>query len=169
MSASPTPAELQRIGKGIVDQALGFKRDRKRPLFRAVPPAPDFPMTALGKLRLAAEAIQNITRAPAAVCAQSVLAATTLAVQAHRNVELPGAGIRPLTGLFVSVLESGERKSAVDRLAVRPAYLVEAGYRDAAIAAAAAYADDKETWEHARGKPKRKPRTVRRWPKPFAR
>ncbi len=91
-----------------------------------------------------------------AVCAQSVLAATTLAVQAHRNVELPGAGIRPLTGLFVSVLESGERKSAVDRLAVRPAYLVEAGYRDAAIAAAAAYADDKETWEHARAEAKKK-------------
>ena len=45
MSASPTPAELQRIGKGIVDQALGFKRDRPRPLFRAVPPAPDFPVT----------------------------------------------------------------------------------------------------------------------------
>ncbi len=77
-------------------------------------------------------------------------------MQAHRNVELPGAGIRPLTGLFVSVLESGERKSAVDRLAVRPAYLVEAGYRDAALGAAAAYADDKETWEHARAEAKKK-------------
>ena len=38
--------------------------DRKRPLFRALPPAPDFPMHALGALRPAAEAVQDHTQAP---------------------------------------------------------------------------------------------------------
>lgn len=135
--------------------APGIRPDRKRPLFRIMPPAPDFPITALGELRRAAEAIQELTRAPVAVCAQSVLAAATLAVQAHYDVELPGAGRRPLTALFVSVLDSGERKSAVDPLAVRPAYQVEAGFRDAAQAAAACYADEKETWDHARTQAKK--------------
>lgn len=155
MNAAATTAELRAMGREVLADALSVRRDRKRPLFRAMPPAPNFPITALGELRKAAEAIQEMTRAPVAVCAQSVLAAATLAVQAHYDVELPGAGRRPLTALFVSVLDSGERKSAVDRLAVRPAYQVEAGFRDAAQAAAATYADDKETWEHARAQAKK--------------
>ena len=144
------PGWRNAIGGGCL------KRDRKRPLFRALPPAPDFPMLALGELRLAAEAVQDHTRAPAAVCAQSVLAAVTLAVQAHYDVVLPsGSDPKPLTGLFVSVLDSGERKSAVDRLAVRAAYKVEAGFREAAQEAAATYADAKEVWEHARAHAKK--------------
>lgn len=142
--------EARAAAEATVSQALGKERDCKRPLFRAPPPAPDFPITALGELRRAAEAIHETTRAPIAVCAQSVLAAVTLAVQAHRDVELPGAGRRPLTALFVSVLASGERKSSVDRLAVRAAYEVEASFREAAQSDASKYADAKEIWEHAR-------------------
>lgn len=138
----PNAGDTKRIGRAP---------DRKRPLFRALPPAEPFPIEAMGALRPAAEAIHDTTQAPMAVCAQSVLAAATLAVQAHRDVELPGgAGRRPLTALFVSVLDSGERKSTVDRLAVRAAYCVEAGYRDAAQAAAASYTNDKEAWDEAR-------------------
>jgi len=70
-------------------------------------------------------------------------------------VELPGGGRRPLTALFVSLLESGERKSTVDRLAVRAATGVEADFRDAARADQAAYANDREVWEHARAQAKK--------------
>ncbi len=150
-----TPAGYAKAD-ALVSQALAKERDPKQPLFRPLPPAPDFPIEALGALRSAAEAIQETTRAPIAVCAQSVLAAVTLAVQAHRDVELPGAGRRPLTALFVSVLDSGERKSAVDRLAVRAAYGVEAGFRDAERADAAGYADAREIWEHLRTQAKKK-------------
>lgn len=136
-------------------EAQAQKRDRKRPLFRALPPAPDFPIAALGELRLAAKAIQETTQAPIAVCAQSVLAAATLAVQAHHDVDLPGAGRRPLTALFLSVLASGERKSSVDRLAVRAIHKVEAGFREVAQSEASGYADAKEIWEHARTQAKR--------------
>ena len=149
------------MADGTMHPGTGFtlsdgQPDRKQPLFRALPPAPDFPILALGELRRAAEGVQASTLAPMAVCAQSVLAAATLAVQAHRDVLLPGAGRRPLTGLFVSVLDSGERKSAVDRLAVRAAYELEAGFRDAARADAAAYANAKEAWDACRADAKKK-------------
>ena len=103
--------------------------DAKRPLFRPLAPAPAFPVRALGALRPAAEAVQMCTQAPIAICAQSVLAAVTLAVQAHRDVELPGGGRRPLTGIFASVAESGERKSSVDRIALAPVHRIEEKWR----------------------------------------
>ena len=137
------------------ESAARKRRDPKRPLFRGLPPPPEFPMHALGALRPAAQAVQARTRAAPAVCAQSVLAAATLAVQAHYDVELPGAGRRPLTALFVSVLDSGERKSAVDRLAVAAAYEIEADFRAAASAEAAKYADAREAWESARAHAKK--------------
>lgn len=129
--------------------------DAKRPLYREAPPALPFPITALGSLQVAAEAIHDMTLAPIAVCAQSVLAATTLAVQVHRDVMLPGAGRRPLTGLFVSVVDSGERKSAVDRLAVRAAYDLESEMRAAATAQATDYRNAKDTWDHLRSEAKK--------------
>ncbi len=155
MDGEAMPPGERTAFDAVVSRAMGKERDRKRALFRALPPPPAFPIMALGELRLAAEAIHETTRAPLAICAQSVLAGATLAVQSHRDVELPGAGRRPLTALFVSVLESGERKSAVDRLAVRAAYKVEEGFRDAARAEVAAYADAREIWEHARGHAKK--------------
>ena len=130
--------------------------DARRPLFRPLPPAPAFPMHALGALRDAAEAIQMRTQAPAAICAQSVLAAATLAVQAHRDVELPGGGRRPLTGLFASVAESGERKTSVDRLALAPAYRVEEQWREEREGQINAFVNDLDAWKAAREAVKKK-------------
>ncbi|GGC58165.1 hypothetical protein GCM10011504_40530 [Siccirubricoccus deserti] len=128
----------------------------KHPLYRPLPPAPPFPADALGALRDAAEAVQLRTQAPMAICAQSVLAAATLAVQAQRDVELPGGGRKPLTGLFASVADSGERKSSVDRLALAPVYRVEAEWREQSAAAFTAYANDHAAWKEAREVAKKK-------------
>ncbi len=111
-------AELPPDDAGAGFTLADAPADPKRPLHRPLAPAAEFPIHALGELRLAAEAIAELVQAPPAICAQAVLAAATLAIQAHRDVELPGAGRRPLTGLFVSVAESGDRKSSVDRLAL---------------------------------------------------
>ncbi len=135
------------LGQAIVQTALG---DIKRPLFRPIPPAPEFPLHAMGPLRDAAEAVQWRTQAPAAICAQSVLAAATLAVQAHRDVELPGAGVKPLTELFASVADSGERKSSVDRIALTAVGRLEEHWRARREADMAAYANDHEAWKSAR-------------------
>jgi hypothetical protein len=128
----------------------------KRPLFRPLPPAPAFPMHALGALREPVEAIQMRTQAPAAMCAQSGLGAATLAVQAHRDVELPGAGRRPLTGLFGSVAESGERKSSVDRMALAPAYRIEEKWRQEHEEQRSAFVNDMDAWKAAREAAKKK-------------
>ena len=69
--------------------------------------------------------VHLLTQAPLALCGQSVLAAAALAVQAHHDVLLPGGGRKPLTQLFVSIAESGERKSSVDRAALRPIIAME--------------------------------------------
>ncbi|MFL5253328.1 MAG: YfjI family protein [Rhodopila sp.] len=130
--------------------------DLKRPLFRPLPAAPAFPMEALGELRRPAEAIQVRTQAPAAICAQSVLAATTLAAQAHRDVELPGCGRRPLTGLYGSVAESGERKTTVDRQALAPAYRVEEQWRGEREGQISGFVNDVEAWKAAREAAKKK-------------
>ncbi len=112
-------------------------------------PALPFPIDAMGALQNAAEALHSHTQAPLAMCAQSVLAAATLAVQPHRDVELPGAGIRPLTGIFATVAESGERKSSCDKLALRAVYRFEEALRREHDPAIAAYAADRGAWEAA--------------------
>ena len=121
----------------------------KRPLFRPLPPPPEFPIHAMGGLRPAAEAIHARTQAPLSMCAQSALAAATLAVQPHRDVELPGGGRKPLTGLFASVADSGERKTSVDRVALAPVYEVEEELRAQAADELRRYVADLAAWKEA--------------------
>jgi hypothetical protein len=90
------------------------------PLRRALPTPDPFPMAALGDvLAPAAQAIAEVTKAPDATCGQSVLAAAALAVQGHADVEIDGR-VCPLSENFVTVGESGGRKSAVDQVALWP-------------------------------------------------
>jgi hypothetical protein len=135
------------MGEDIVRRALS---DARRPLFRPLPPAPEFPIPALGPLQDAARALQQRTQAPLAICAQAMLAAATLATQAHRNLELPGGGVKPLTGLFASVAESGERKTSVDRIALAPVYRIEEQWREALKSELESYANDRDAWKAAR-------------------
>jgi hypothetical protein len=106
---------------------------------------------ALGPLRQPVEAIQMLTQAPMAICAQSVLAAATLALQAHRNVDLPpSARTRPLTGLFASIADSGERKTSVDRIALAAVYRMEERWREEREDRIASYLNDRDAWKATR-------------------
>jgi hypothetical protein len=90
------------------------------PLNRAIPQQSKFPLLALGsELMKVAELFHEFIEAPDGICGQSVLAAVCLATQAHGQVSVDGRLI-PLSNNFISVAESGERKSAVDRLALLP-------------------------------------------------
>jgi hypothetical protein len=122
----------------------------KIPLFRPLPEAPPFPTDALCALRDAAEAVQLRTQAPAGLCAQSVLAAATLAACAGNDVELPGAGRRPLVGLFATIAESGERKTSADRIALAPIYKIEDGWRRDHDAQMQRHRDDADAYKRAR-------------------
>ena len=152
---SPPPFDAGATAAEAVARAQA-PPDAKRPLFRELPPAPPFPIEALGALRPAAEAIHAITQAPTAVCAQSVLAAATLAVQPHYDVGLPGAGRRPLTGLFLTVAESGERKTSVDRLALHPVVATEQRWAARDDAERKFHVHDHEAWKATRDAAKKK-------------
>lgn len=90
-----------------------------KPLIRPLPPAPPFPVDALGALlSKTAMKIHDAVKAPVAICGQSILAAATLAVQPIADIELDGRVI-PISNFFMTLGESGERKTAVDQWALR--------------------------------------------------
>ena len=122
--------------------------DAKRPLYRDIPPAAEYPIEALGALRDAADAIHMRTQAPWAICAQSVLAAAALVIASHYDVRLL-SGRTPLTLLALSIAESGERKSSVDNLALAPVYAKEEKLRADYEAEARYFAADHAAWKAA--------------------
>ena len=90
------------------------------PLRKPVPPADPYPVDALGPmLGNACRGMQRIIQAADAVCGSSLLAAVSLATQGHADIVLDGRR-EPLSLWFLTVADSGERKSAVDAEAVRP-------------------------------------------------
>lgn len=95
-------------------------RQEPDPLRRDPLPAEPFPVDVLGDvLGGAVAAIRRIVQAPDALIAQSVLAAAALSVQPHANVIIDGR-VSPLSLFCITVGASGERKTAVDALAVKP-------------------------------------------------
>lgn len=96
------------------------------PLRATLPPAEAYPVEALGKvLGNSAKAIHETVKAPLALCCQSVLAAASLAAQAHFDIKLPWGERKPLSLFLLTVGESGERKSGVDDLVLGAAKVQE--------------------------------------------
>lgn len=91
------------------------------PLRRPTPPPEPYPVGELGPiLGPACESLRRVVQAPDAVCGASLLAAASLATQGLADVHIDGRVI-PLSLWLLTVAESGERKSAVDAEAMRPA------------------------------------------------
>lgn len=85
------------------------------------PTSQSFPRTPL---HFVIEAVHRVSQAPYTLCAQSVLAYASFATQHLANIATPGLGgpensSQPLSCFFITVAQSGERKSTVDRLAGR--------------------------------------------------
>jgi hypothetical protein len=124
-----------------------------RPLMRELPPADPFPVDALGNvLGAAARAIHDRVQAPMAICGNSVLGAANLSVQGHGDVALPiGPGqAKPVSSYFITIAESGERKSECDKQALWPIRARERALRDMHDAELPTYLNDKAAWEKAR-------------------
>ncbi|WP_313279575.1 YfjI family protein [Stutzerimonas balearica] len=89
------------------------------PLLPEMEKSAPYPLPALGDLiGDAVQAIVDAVQVPAALAAQSVLSAAAMAAQAHGNVQRAGQQI-PLSLFALTVAESGDRKSAADRLALQ--------------------------------------------------
>lgn len=128
-----------------------FVTEPPKPLTRELPPADPFPLDALGDLLgPAARAINERTQAPLAICAQSVLAAATLAVQGHADVELPTGQTRPLSCFFMTIAESGERKTSADNEALAPIRERERILCEKHDIDLLAYQNDMAAWEKTR-------------------
>jgi putative DNA primase/helicase len=101
--------------RGETSSAKSEPESLRRPLH---PPAA-YPQDALGPILGAAAArIHAVVGAPVAMVGQSVLAAASLAVQHHADVSIDGRQ-EPLSLWCLTISESGERKSAVDHLALK--------------------------------------------------
>lgn len=85
------------------------------PLARELDPATPFPVEALvGAVGAAVvEQMHAIIQAPQALIGQSILAAMNQVAQPFANVIIDGR-VSPLSDFFLTLGESGERKSAVD-------------------------------------------------------
>ncbi|HEY9787973.1 MAG TPA: DUF3987 domain-containing protein, partial [Candidatus Obscuribacterales bacterium] len=97
-------------------------------------------------------------RAPLALCAISFLAAANLAVQAHADVEIDGR-VSPVSEFFVTVAESGARKSATDSEALNQHRKWEEANCIAYEAERKIYEDELEVYKAAREAIKRSKRT----------
>jgi hypothetical protein len=88
-------------------------------IIRDIPAAEKYPVYALGRLQPVAELIAQQVQVPLATAAQSILAATALAVQQHGNWCIDGR-VSPASLFMMTVCGTGDRKSAVDKIALWP-------------------------------------------------
>lgn len=130
-------AHLSKIYLPTKTGATGDSWPEPDPLRRKPEPGEPYPVEALGKtLGEAAMAMHSIIKAPLAICSQSALAAANLAVQGHADVVIDGRRF-PVSEYFLSIAQSGERKSAADNAALTPVdghqrYLLDAYTRESA-------------------------------------
>lgn len=104
-----------------VAEVAAPQRSEPEPLRRPVPPPEPYPVAELGPiLAPACESIRRVIQAPDAVCAASLLAAASLATQGLADIEIDGRIVLLLLWLL-TIAESGERKTASDAEAMRPA------------------------------------------------
>ncbi len=120
------------------------------PLRAALPPAEPYPVDSLGDiLGGAAKALHDSVKVPLAMCGQSVLAAASLAAQAHYDVMLPWGELKPLSLFLLTVGESGERKSGVDNLVLSGAKAQERAEMEAYARALERHEGDMGAWTQA--------------------
>ena len=109
-----------------------------------------FPVSSLGPiLSDVVYLLHSVIQAPVEICAHSVMAAVSLAVQAHANISIHGRTFPPSL-FFFSIAKTGERKSAVDNECLRPHIQWEYNARAEWYKNKQGYRNDKELWENER-------------------
>ncbi|MBL8084773.1 MAG: DUF3987 domain-containing protein [Candidatus Obscuribacter sp.] len=110
------------------------------------------PIEALGDiLGPAAKAVIEVVQAPAAVVCHSFLAGANLATQRLHDIEIDGRR-SPISNYFLTVCDSGERKSGADRWAMAPFTSFEDSAKLEHREASAEYKTKKEAHEVAKQK-----------------
>ena len=124
----------------------GFAWD-PRPLRRDERPL-DYPGEPLpGIIGQAVREVAEFTQAPVALIAASALSAVSAAVQTHFSVSRNARMHGPASLFFLTVAESGERKSSVDDLFMAPIRQWEAEQRQEEKRVQQEYAEELAAWE----------------------
>ena len=113
--------EQNRSVKNVSFLTLEEKKDEAPiPLSQFIDDFPEFPVECLDEELLAfIYALHERVQSPIDICAQSVLAAISLASQSHINIVMDDLDI-PCSNFFITIAESGERKSAIDKIVLTP-------------------------------------------------
>ena len=111
----------------------------------------EYPLDSMGPVLAAATAATaRHVMVPVAIAAQSCLAAASLAVQGHFDVELPTGQVRPTSLHLVTVAESGERKSSSDDLMMQPVWAYQESIEGEYDALKASAAIAQQAWDESR-------------------
>lgn len=118
VSSEMLAAELEKLCKEQENEKT--PKYAPLPLQRPTSPAKPYPFDALGPIAgAAARRIHEVVQAPDATCGQSILAALSLACQGFIDVQIDGR-LYPTSLFLLTISESGERKSAADKIALKP-------------------------------------------------
>jgi putative DNA primase/helicase len=110
-----------------------------------------YPMEALPDLlRQAVEEVQLFVQSPVEMVAASALSALSIAAQPLIDVRRTSGLQGPTSLFFLTIAESGERKSTLDRFFTQPIYEYERQEREAAIGVEADHAATMAVWEAKR-------------------
>lgn len=107
-----------------------------------------YPMEALPpRLRSVVEEVSDVVQVAPEMVASSALAVASLACQSLADVRRNAALAGPCSLFFLTVADSGDRKSTVDRLLGRALHAFQDREREAAMAALVTYSADLADWE----------------------
>lgn len=120
-SMSNTPdTQNTMLSTDAIKSLVSGRPAETKPLMRSLDPPQPYPIYALGAILCpAALRIQQVVQAPDAIVAQSILATATLAAQGYIDICIDGRR-HPISQNFLTVGASGERKSAIDKIALQP-------------------------------------------------
>lgn len=137
-----------------------------QPLIAKIDPQ-DYPLDALpDAVRCAVEEVAGFVKAPIPLIATSALAALSLAIQAHTDVERAEKLTGPCGLFLLAIADSGERKSTCDGFFTRAIRDYEAQEQEAAKPFIKAYKSDYEAWEAQRSGLKEKIKALAKDGKP---
>ncbi len=121
-----------------------------QPLIAQIEPQ-EYPLDALPvAVRCAVEEVAGFVKAPIPLIAASALAALSLAIQAHTDVQRAEKLSGPCSLFLLAIADSGERKSTCDGFFTRAIVDYQAQEQEAAKPFIKAYKSDLEIWDAQR-------------------
>ena len=139
-----------------------------QPLIAQIDPE-EYPLDALpAAVRCAVQEVAGFVKAPIPLIATSALAALSLAIQAHTDVERADKLTGPSSLFLLAIADSGERKSTCDSFFTKAIRDYEERERVLAKPVLKDYKADIEAWDGKRGGIKEKIRQLAKEKKPTA-